>query len=189
MPRGSCFDHLAAKTSLDKTSFDWDYASNKSGCDADEPAASRFIIQCAACRVGVVFLAYDMSHDCTQDHLLPFCLDEKHAPDTLFIVLEEDWRLREADCQLAPTRRKPGLREKVPQAPGLGGESSEDEDRGGASSSSALGAPAGTGEPAAPVAPGAEVGESGRWLDASRGFWEWCTLPTEQEATVVSRTL
>ena len=128
-------------------------------------------------------------HYCTKDHLLPFCLDERHAPDTLFIVLEEDWRLREADCQFAPTRRKPGLRRMVPQAPGPGGDSSSEEDTGGASSSSARRAPPGTGEPAAPDAHGAEVEEGGRWLDASRGFWEWSTLPTQEEATVVSRTL
>ena len=29
----------------------------------------------------------------TQDHLLPYCLAPKHAPDTLFIIAEGDWRL------------------------------------------------------------------------------------------------
>ena len=97
--------------------------------------------------------------------------------------------MREADCQVAPTRRKPGLREMVPQAPGPGGDSSSEEDKGGGSSSSALHPHGSTGEPAAPVATRGEAEASGRWLDASRGFWEWSTLPTEQEATVVSRTL
>ena len=29
----------------------------------------------------------------TQDHLLPYMTDSRHAPDTLFFVCEEDWRL------------------------------------------------------------------------------------------------
>lgn len=34
----------------------------------------------------------------SQDHILPYCLSPKHAPDTLFIVAEEDWRLEASDC-------------------------------------------------------------------------------------------
>ena len=34
----------------------------------------------------------------SQDHILPYCLSPKHAPDTLFIVAEEDWRLNASDC-------------------------------------------------------------------------------------------
>lgn len=34
----------------------------------------------------------------SQDHILPYCLSPKHAPDTLFIVAEEDWRLQASDC-------------------------------------------------------------------------------------------
>jgi hypothetical protein len=29
-----------------------------------------------------------------QDHILPVVADERHAPDTWFLVWEEDWRLR-----------------------------------------------------------------------------------------------
>ena len=31
--------------------------------------------------------------------MLPYCLSPKHAPDTLFIITEEDWRLCEEDCR------------------------------------------------------------------------------------------
>ena len=33
-----------------------------------------------------------------QDHLLPLMSDLRFAPDTLFLVAEEDWRLWESDC-------------------------------------------------------------------------------------------
>ena len=33
-----------------------------------------------------------------EDHILPFCADQRHPRDTLFIVAEEDWRLKEAHC-------------------------------------------------------------------------------------------
>lgn len=36
-----------------------------------------------------------------QDHLLPFMSDSRHPPDTLFLVLEEDWRCYEADCNVS----------------------------------------------------------------------------------------
>ena len=32
-----------------------------------------------------------------QEHLLPFMCDETHAPDTLFLVAEEDFRFYEQD--------------------------------------------------------------------------------------------
>ena len=34
-----------------------------------------------------------------EDHILPLMADLRFAPDTLFIVAEEDWRLWKADCQ------------------------------------------------------------------------------------------
>ena len=33
-----------------------------------------------------------------EDHVLPYCADQRHPPDTLFFVAEEDWRLKEAHC-------------------------------------------------------------------------------------------
>ena len=33
-----------------------------------------------------------------EDHVLPYCADPRHPPDTLFFVAEEDWRLKEAHC-------------------------------------------------------------------------------------------
>jgi hypothetical protein len=36
-----------------------------------------------------------------QDHLLPFMSDSRHPPDTLFLVLEEDWRCYEAECNVS----------------------------------------------------------------------------------------
>ena len=97
--------------------------------------------------------------------------------------------MREADCQIAPTRRKPGLRNVVPQAPGPGGDSSSDDEPGDDRSRLSLDPPKSSGEPAAPAATRGEADASGRWSDAGRGFWEWSTLPTAEEATVVSRTL
>ena len=32
-----------------------------------------------------------------QDHLLPYCADPRHAPDTLFLIFEDDWRMYESD--------------------------------------------------------------------------------------------
>ena len=37
-----------------------------------------------------------------EDHILPYCADERHTPDTLFIVAEEDWRIYEAEAALGP---------------------------------------------------------------------------------------
>ena len=34
-----------------------------------------------------------------EDHLLPYCADQRHPPDTLFFIAEEDWRLKEAHCR------------------------------------------------------------------------------------------
>ena len=37
-----------------------------------------------------------------EDHILPYCADERHPPDTLFIVAEEDWRIYEAEAAISP---------------------------------------------------------------------------------------
>ena len=37
-----------------------------------------------------------------QDHILPVVADERHAPDTWFLVAEEDWRLKEEHCNVNP---------------------------------------------------------------------------------------
>ena len=34
-----------------------------------------------------------MNFELSQDHILPYMTDPRHAPDTLFFVVEEDWRL------------------------------------------------------------------------------------------------
>lgn len=43
-----------------------------------------------------------------QDVLLPYMLSDKHYDDTWFIVLEEDWRLREADQVPGPLTYRSG---------------------------------------------------------------------------------
>ena len=37
-----------------------------------------------------------------KDHILPYMADERHAPDTWFLVAEEDWRLKEEHCNVNP---------------------------------------------------------------------------------------
>jgi hypothetical protein len=37
-----------------------------------------------------------------QDHLLPYILDPRHAPDTLFLVAEEDFRVYAEDAAVSP---------------------------------------------------------------------------------------
>ena len=37
--------------------------------------------------------AHIMIFEPSQDHILPYMTDVCHAPDTLFFVAEEDWRL------------------------------------------------------------------------------------------------
>ena len=38
----------------------------------------------------------------SQDHILPYMADERHAPDTWFVVAEEDWRLKAQHCNVNP---------------------------------------------------------------------------------------
>ena len=40
-----------------------------------------------------------------EDHILPFMSDLRFAPDTLFLVAEEDWRLWRADCHRGASTR------------------------------------------------------------------------------------
>ena len=40
-----------------------------------------------------------------QDVILPYCADRRHAPDTLFIVAEEDWRLYRAEAEITADQR------------------------------------------------------------------------------------
>ena len=32
-----------------------------------------------------------------QDVLFPYCIDDRHTPDTLFVLAESDWRMYKAD--------------------------------------------------------------------------------------------
>ena len=50
--------HLAVQTNLDNPLLERDYAVKQIRIRRSEPAASRFILQCATCLLGVVFLAY-----------------------------------------------------------------------------------------------------------------------------------
>ena len=38
----------------------------------------------------------------SQDHILPYMADDRHAPDTLFFVVEEDWRLFKRHSEVSP---------------------------------------------------------------------------------------
>ena len=50
---------------------------------------------------GVTQYIFDSCH--LQDHILPYILDERHVEDTLFIVLEEDFRFcKEGGEPIAP---------------------------------------------------------------------------------------
>ena len=64
--------------------------------------------------------------------MLPYCLSPKHAPDTLFILTEEDWRLCEADCRPLHTsdayrRYEESIRSSVPAPAGQAASSSSAE--------------------------------------------------------------
>jgi len=49
-------------------------------------------------RTSCFHAVYDVcSKPCIQDHLLPYMIDPRHAPDTLFFVCEEDFRLYPSD--------------------------------------------------------------------------------------------
>ena len=37
-----------------------------------------------------------------EEHILPYCADQRHPADTLFLIAEEDWRLKESHCDLSP---------------------------------------------------------------------------------------
>ena len=68
----------------------------------------------------------------SEDHMLPYCLSPKHAPDTLFILTEEDWRLCEADCRPLHTsdayrRYEESIRSSVPAPAGQAASSSSAE--------------------------------------------------------------
>ena len=69
-----------------------------------------------------------------QDHILPVVADERHAPDTWFLVWEEDWRLRAEHGNVNPLtfsatgeatygawhpRRREGFQERVEEDSGI----------------------------------------------------------------------
>ena len=38
----------------------------------------------------------------SKDHILPYMADDRHIPDTLFLVCEEDWRCYREECDVSP---------------------------------------------------------------------------------------
>ena len=52
----------------------------------------------------VVFVSHAFASS-PEDHILPFMSDLRFAPDTLFLVAEEDWRLWRADCHRGASTR------------------------------------------------------------------------------------
>ena len=66
-----------------------------------------------------------------QDHVLPYITDPRHAPDTLFFVAEEDWRLFEADkkgLSQSPSDDPEDFEQPDWGAPGLPEEDVDEED-------------------------------------------------------------
>ena len=54
------------------------------------------MVVCACARGAMVWA---MCVVLPEDHALPLMADDRHAPDTLFLVAEEDWRLYRQDCK------------------------------------------------------------------------------------------
>ena len=38
-----------------------------------------------------------------EDHIVPYCADPRHTPDTLLFICEEDWRLYRDDADVNET--------------------------------------------------------------------------------------
>ena len=106
-----------------------------------------------------------------QDHLLPFMSDSRHPPDTLFLVLEEDWRCYEADCNVSTkylvAQHPPAVRMPTGMRDDLGEYEVDVEDVLDATmkaapwnkSEAGAGQPSALGEPFAPGAGGATLGQ------------------------------
>ena len=63
-------------------------------------------------------------HMIGEDHILPYCSSSKHVEDALFIVCEEDWRLRPEDDVAVPAfsrRREKMVRSPSPDVKGKKG--------------------------------------------------------------------
>ena len=122
-----------------------------------------------------------------QDHALPFCADPRHAPDTLFLIAEEDWRLRETDCVIASAPQ---------QAQASGSAGSASSAAAAAVETSDPVEPAATlmeGEPAAPSglppAIAADASAASAWSAAANEFWEAPRRPRAADAAHVSESL
>jgi hypothetical protein len=138
-----------------------------------------------------------------QDHLLPFMSDSRHPPDTLFLVLEEDWRCYEADCNVSTkylvAQHPPAVRMPTGMRDDLGEYEVDAEDVLDATmkaapwnkSEAVAGQPSAPGEPFAPGAGGATleqpnaVSEENMWYTRPSRVKGDAGPPTEELQDIV----